>query len=67
MEQLTEGELAMLLEACNLQVHALLFRAERAEHAVEKLNFTARAERMRSAQEKIEAELASRLESLSWE
>jgi hypothetical protein len=34
---------------------------------VEKLNFTIRAERVLSLQEKIQAELTSRYESLSWE
>jgi hypothetical protein len=49
LEQLTEAELAMVREACNLQVHFFRFRAERAEHAVEKLNLTVRAQRTESA------------------
>jgi hypothetical protein len=63
MEQLTETDLTVLMQACDLQVRALRYGAERAEHEVEKLNFTARAERALSTQKKIAAALnASRNE-----
>jgi hypothetical protein len=63
MEQLTETDLTVLMQACDLQVRALRYGAERAEHEVEKLNFRARAERALSTQKKIAAALnASRNE-----
>ena len=67
MDQLDETDLALLYEACTLQVQAFRLRARLAEHEVEKLNFTIRAERVLSLQEKIQTELTSRYESLSWE
>lgn len=58
MERLTETDLTVLSQACDLQVRAFRYGAERAEHLVEKLNFTARAERVLATQKKIEAALS---------
>lgn len=59
MERLTETDLTMLSMACDLQVRVLREGAERAQHEVEKLNFTARAERAISTKKKIDAALSS--------
>jgi hypothetical protein len=61
MDQLTRGDLARLLEACDLQVHSLRFRAKLAEEEVEKFHRTVRADRMLETRDKIQASLTSGL------
>jgi hypothetical protein len=58
--KLTQCELATLLEACQLQVHDLCLKAERAQHEVERFHFTVRAERLVAVEEKIQAAMGRR-------